>query len=135
MSHGQDDTANVLFSGDMSAAGLGLARRVLNDWATAQGLDEDTVRAIVLSGYEALANTVEHAYREDGGGPVELQAERTGDVVTVIVCDRGRWRPPTTEPTRRGRGLVLIHGLGTHADVDHSPNGTIITMTWRLFPT
>jgi hypothetical protein len=27
---------------------------------------------------------------------------------------------------------VLIHGLGTHADVRHSPTGTIVKMTWRL---
>lgn len=122
----------VLFSGDMSASGLGGARRLLNDWATAQGLDADTVYAIVLSGYEALANTVEHAYREDGGGPVDLHAQRTDDIVTVVVCDQGRWRPPSTQPNQRGRGLVLIHGLGTHADVRHSATGTIVKMTWQL---
>lgn len=122
----------VLFSGAMSAARLGPTRRLLNDWATAQGLDDDTVHAIVLSGYEALANTVEHAYREDGHGLVELHAQRTDGVVTVVVCDHGRWRAPSTEPNPRGRGLILIRGLGTHADVRHSPDGTTVSMTWRL---
>jgi serine/threonine-protein kinase RsbW len=130
VSHGSDDT--VLFSGDMSAARLGPARRLLNEWATARGLDADVVDAIVLSGYEALANTVEHAYRENGGGPVELHAQLTDDVVTIVVRDHGRWRAPATEPTQRGRGLVLIRRLGTDADVRHSPDGTIVRMTWRL---
>lgn len=132
MSQGPEDTTTVLFSGDMSAARLGPTRRLLNEWATAQGLDDDTVHAIVLSGYEALANTVEHAYREDGAGPVEVHAQRTGDVVTIVVYDHGRWRPPVTEPTPRGRGLILIRRLGTHADVRHSPDGTTVSMTWRL---
>jgi serine/threonine-protein kinase RsbW len=132
VSHGQEDTSTVLFSGDMSASRLGPARRLLTEWATAQGLDEDTVHAIVLSGYEALANTVEHAYREEGGGPVELHARRNGDVVTVIVHDKGQWRAPATEPNLRGRGLMLIRALGTNTDVQHSPNGTVIRMTWRL---
>jgi anti-sigma regulatory factor (Ser/Thr protein kinase) len=134
VSHGSEDTATVLFSGDISAPRLGPARRLLNDWATAQGLDADTVYAITLSGYEALANTVEHAYREQGRGPVELRAHRHDDLVTVIVCDHGQWRPPATEPQPRGRGLMLIHGLGTHADVHQSPTGTTITMTWQLAP-
>lgn len=122
----------MLFSGAMSASRLGPTRRLLSDWATAQGLDDDTIHAIVLSGYEALANTVEHAYREEGVGLVEIRAQRTGDAVTVVVCDHGQWRPPSTEPTPRGRGLMLIRGLGTHADVHHSPDGTIVSMTWRL---
>jgi serine/threonine-protein kinase RsbW len=122
----------VLFSGEMSASRLGPARRLLSDWATAQGLDDDTVHAIVLSGYEALANTVEHAYREEGSGPVELHARRAGDVVTVVVHDKGQWRAPATEPNSRGRGLMLIRALGTNTDVQHSPTGTIIRMTWQL---
>jgi len=132
VSHGADDAATVLFSGDLSAAQLGGARRLLTDWATTQGLDDDTVHAIVLSGYEALANTVEHAYREQTTGPVELHAHRAGDLVTIVVRDHGRWRPPSTETNLRGRGLMLIHRLGTHADVHHSPTGTTVTMTWRL---
>jgi anti-sigma regulatory factor (Ser/Thr protein kinase) len=127
-----EDTATMLFSGDMSAPRLGPTRRLLTDWATRQGLDEDTIQAITLSGYEALANTVEHAYREDGGGPVELQADRRDDVVTIVVCDHGQWRPPPAKPRLRGRGLMLIHRLGTHADVDRSPTGTTVTMTWQV---
>jgi serine/threonine-protein kinase RsbW len=132
VSHGLEDTATMLFSGDMSAQRLGPTRRLLNDWATEQGLDEDTVHAITLSGYEALANTVEHAYREDGSGPVQLRVHRGDDLVTVVVCDHGRWRPPSPTPRLGGRGLMLIHRLGSHADVHRSPDGTTVTMTWRL---
>ncbi|WP_133909418.1 ATP-binding protein [Actinophytocola oryzae] len=116
----------------MSAQKLGPVRQMLRDWATAQGLDEDTVHAIMLSGYEALANTVEHAYREQGSGTVEVHVDRSGDVVTVTVCDFGQWRDPAAPPGLRGRGLVLIDRLGTEAEVSTTGGGTEVRMTWRL---
>lgn len=122
----------VLFAGDLSARELAALRRRLDEWATTQALPADTVHAIVLSGYEALANTVEHAYRENQIGPVELSAARRADSVTVAVTDHGRWRPPSTEPTVRGRGLILIRGLCQQTDVKKTPTGTTVTMTWQL---
>ena len=107
-------------------------RRLLADWAAGEGLDEDTVDAIVLSGYEAMANTVEHAYREAGAGLVDVFADHADHVVTVTIADRGRWRTPPADPGGRGRGLVLIHGLGTEARVASSAAGTTVTMTWDL---
>jgi len=107
-------------------------RRLLADWAAGEGLDEDTVDAIVLSGYEAMANAVEHAYREQGAGPVDVYADHADAMVTVRVTDRGRWRAPPSDPGVRGRGLVLIHGLGSDARVASSEYGTTVTMTWDL---
>ena len=121
-----------LFEGQLSVQELSSVRHQLTSWAREAGLDQDTQYAVTLSGYEALANTVEHAYREEGSGPVELHARRAGDVVTVVVHDQGQWRAPATEPNSRGRGLMLIRALGTNTDVQHSPTGTVIRMTWQL---
>src|SRR4051812_41565400 len=107
-------------------------RRLLTDWAIAEDLDSDMVHAVVLSGYEVLANSVEHGYREHGGGPIELYAGRTDDLVTITVVDRGRWRTPPTQPRSRGRGLALVRGLSTTADITHSDHGTTVTLTWQL---
>jgi serine/threonine-protein kinase RsbW len=105
---------------------------LLTDWATAESLDADTVHAIVLSGHEALANSVEHGYRGHVGGLVELFADRTDDLVTVTVVDHGGWRTPPVDPGFRGRGLTLVRGLTTTADIARSDHGTTVTMTWQI---
>jgi len=105
---------------------------LLTDWATAESLDADMVYAIVLSGHEVLANSVEHGYRGCGGGLVELFADHTGDLITVTVVDHGGWRTPPADPGIRGRGLTLVRGLTTTADIASSDHGTTVTMTWDV---
>jgi serine/threonine-protein kinase RsbW len=121
-----------LFEGQLSVEELSSVRHQLTSWAREAGLDQDTQYAVTLSGYEALANTVEHAYREEGHGPVEVRAARLGRIVTVTVTDHGRWRAPDQDPGTRGRGLTLIRRLGSHADVAGTPKGTTVRMTWLL---
>lgn len=121
-----------LSTGVLSRHDLGPLRAVLTAWATTADLDAETVHAIVLSGYEVLANSVEHGYREHDGGLVELYAKRTDDLVTVTVVDHGHWRTPPTDPGLRGRGLALVRGLSTTTDITRSDHGTTVTMTWLL---
>jgi serine/threonine-protein kinase RsbW len=121
-----------VFDGTLSAGDLGTVRRRLAAWARDAGLDDDTVDAITLAGYEALANVVEHAYREAGRGKVEVHATRTGQVATVTVTDHGQWRRPKQDQGTRGHGLMLIKKLGNTADVTSTPTGTTIRMTWLL---
>jgi serine/threonine-protein kinase RsbW len=122
----------LLSTGMLSRDDLGPLRVVLTDWATTADLDAETVHAIVLSGYEVLANSVEHGYREHDGGLVELYAKRTDDLVTVTVVDHGRWRTPPAERGLRGRGLALVRGLSSTTDITRSDHGTTVTMTWLL---
>ena len=122
----------LLFNEVLSRDGLGPMRRLLTDWATTEGLDADMVHAVVLSGYEVLANSVEHGYREHGHGRIELYACHTDDPVTVTVVDHGQWRTPPSDPGFRGRGLALVRGLSTNAEVTRSDHGTTVMMTWQL---
>jgi anti-sigma regulatory factor (Ser/Thr protein kinase) len=122
----------LIFSRVLSRDGLGPMRRLLSAWATEEALDSETMHAIVLSGYEVLANSVEHGYREHDGGQVELYADRTGDRVTITVVDHGHWRTPATDPVLRGRGLALVRGLSNHAELTRSDHSTTVTMTWLL---
>jgi serine/threonine-protein kinase RsbW len=123
---------DLLFDEVLSREGLGPMRRLLSGWATEAGLDTDTIQAVVLSGYEVLANSVEHGYREAGHGPVELYARHENHRVTITVVDHGRWRTPLADPGFRGRGLELVRGLSDHAEVTRSDHGTTVAMTWRL---
>jgi len=122
----------LLANSVLSKDDLGPMRALLADWATTENLDTDTVHAIVLSGYEVLANCVEHGYRGHDGGQVELYADHTEDLVTVTVVDHGRWQTPAEAPGLRGRGLALVRGLSTSADITTSNRGTTVAMTWLL---
>jgi serine/threonine-protein kinase RsbW len=108
-------------------------RHALNDWATRIGLAAETVTDLVLAAYEAMANVVEHAYRDRVGGLLDLHAhaDHAHHTVTVTVTDYGRWRPPRCGPTPRGRGLNLIHGLTQHTEISPSEHGTTVAMTYH----
>lgn len=109
-------------------------RYALAEWAEHAGLPAEDREALVLASYEAMANTVEHAYVGQLQGVLDLRAVRdlARRCVTVTVTDFGRWKPPSAEPGTRGRGLRLIHGLTTTAAITPSTTGTTVVMSWPL---
>ncbi len=115
---------------------LASVRTEMQRWLEGHGIDDERCRDITLATYEALANSVEHAYGADGAREpatctVTLHVSVTGDrTVAVDVADHGRWTDHEDDP-RRGRGLPLIHALADHATVDTSPHGTVVTMRWN----
>jgi serine/threonine-protein kinase RsbW len=109
-------------------------RHALAEWAEEVGLAAADREALTLASYEAMANTVEHAYADQIEGVLDLKAVREpaqGRVV-VTVTDYGRWKPVPADPGTRGRGLPLIRGLTTTAAITPSPQGTTVSMSWPL---
>jgi serine/threonine-protein kinase RsbW len=107
-------------------------RRELTDWAARAGLSREILEAVTLAGYEAMANAVEHAYPAQDDDAVALHAKLADRLVTVTVTDWGRWREPPADPGHRGRGLILIDKLCTHAEITATETGTTVVMTWTL---
>ncbi|MET9002683.1 ATP-binding protein [Amycolatopsis sp. NPDC004169] len=105
----------------------GLAR-----WLGTLPLSPERREDIVLAGYEAMANSAEHAYPGGQPGPVDVRAEALPGRLTVTVTDYGTWRPPSGSNGLRGRGLLLIDTLADHCAQVHRNDGTTITMTWLL---
>lgn len=119
------------------AAELGPVRRALTEWAASTPLRPDQVEAFRLATYEAAANVVEHAYRRDRNGVLDLYTSYRPDqgAVTASVTDHGRWLPTLVDPhAPRGHGLPLINGLVDNARIATGPAGTTVSMTWRLGP-
>ena len=116
------------------AARLADLRHTLAQWATRIGLSEDDIEALVLASYEAMANTVEHAYHDQTQGLLDLSAQV--DVkqkhVVVTVTDYGQWQPPKPSGGLRGRGLSLIQGLTSTATITPTTDGTTVAMFWPL---
>jgi serine/threonine-protein kinase RsbW len=105
-------------------------RRALTRWLRTLGLSEERREDVVLAGYEAMANSAEHAYLDGEAGPVEVRAEAQDGRLTVTVTDYGTWRPPAAANGLRGRGLLLIDTLADHSAQVHREDGTTVTMTW-----
>ncbi len=104
-------------------------RRQLVEWARNEGIPADTISDIGLASYEAMANTVVHAYPTGTVGPLELHARLDTGSVVVTVADRGQWPGDERAEIRPGRGLDLISKL-SDAEVRHGDYGTTVRMSW-----
>ncbi|MCX6464184.1 MAG: SpoIIE family protein phosphatase [Pseudonocardiales bacterium] len=100
-------------------------RRAVERWAFATGLDADQADDLQFALGEAVANAIEHAYRERPRGEVAVGLTRRADgAVQVQVADSGSWRPAPPDPGFRGRGLEVIRAIGTDVDVAAGADGT-----------
>lgn len=109
-------------------------RHALAEWASRAGLSDEDTEALVLASYEAMANTVEHAYRDQTQGLLDVRGavdDAQGRVV-ITVTDYGQWQPPQPTNGLRGRGLPLIQGLTSTSTITPTASGTTVTMFWPL---
>ena len=107
-------------------AQIALLRADLRAWLGSHGVDSGDREAIVLACSEAVANSVEHGYRDNPFGVITVVATVTADAVEVRVADHGTWRGPVTD-VGRGRGLQMIHESMDEVLFDRG-DGTTVTM-------
>ena len=107
---------------------LGLAA-----WLGGLALERHQAEDVMLAAYEAMANTVEHAYR-GGPGDVEVRGAVADGRLTVTVTDWGSWKPYDEQDPARGRGLILVRGLSHGSELLHRDDGTTVQMAWRVRP-
>ena len=105
----------------------------LGAWIGGLGLDRHQTEDVMLASYEAMANTVEHAYR-GRAGDVDVRGELAGGRLVVTVTDWGRWKPYDASDPERGRGLILVRGLTDDSEVLHRQDGTTVRMVWFVPP-
>jgi serine/threonine-protein kinase RsbW len=105
---------------------IALLRKDLRGWLALHGVDDECAHNVLLACSEAVANAIEHGYRDDPFGQVEVTATVSPDAVEIQVADRGAWRPVRTD-VARGRGLQLIRQVMDHVAFDRTA-GTTVTM-------
>jgi anti-sigma regulatory factor (Ser/Thr protein kinase) len=108
---------------------MGRIRARLHRWAVEQAVPEDVLIDLQLAVGEAVANGVEHAYRDGEPGTVDVDLALTPRrnrqrVLRVRVADHGRWRPAPSAKGYRGRGLAMIQQLAEHVVVSATATGT-----------
>jgi serine/threonine-protein kinase RsbW len=134
-----------------------IARARLRGWLRAFQWPASRMDELVLAVSEAVSNCVEHGYRaltdtaEHAGDfsardmvdrlqqPVELYGHYVvnGDGyshVELTVRDHGQWRPPSTLPSTRGRGIALMRACVDEFDLQHSDEGTTVFLCSRSVP-
>ncbi len=115
-----------------AAEQLSGARHQLAAWLQAAAIPDGMAADIVLAVNEAAANSVEHAYRGHRPGKVEIEGENDGARVHVRVIDKGSWKAAPADPGLRGRGLVLIRTVSDWLEMDCTPSGTTVSMSFNV---
>ena len=78
---------------------LAVVREAMRSWLASAGVDAGDGEVVVLAAGELCANAVEHAYPAGSDAAVEVAlAREPGGGLTLVVRDRGRWRPPPADP-------------------------------------
>jgi PAS domain-containing protein/anti-sigma regulatory factor (Ser/Thr protein kinase) len=104
---------------------LASIRSDTRSWLASHGLESDDV--LIALG-EACANAVEHAYRDDRTGEVDIELADHGYYLTACVRDLGSWQPPDRQKVHGGRGNHIMKSLSIHFARESGPQGTTVTM-------
>jgi anti-sigma regulatory factor (Ser/Thr protein kinase) len=128
--HGESDVRLTLPARPENVA---VVRHVMGAFAEALHLPTSVVEDIRLAVTEACTNVVRHAY--DGEpGPLEIVIRPTGEMLDVIVSDRGRGTTAMS-PDRAGPGLglALIASLSHKVEIQNTPSaGSRLAMSFAL---
>ena len=83
---------------------------------------------------EACANAVEHAYREQRPGDLEIEMVLDNDLLLAEVRDFGRWRYSARDETarNRGRGTAIMEAVAERFTRRSSPAGTTVSLQLRV---
>jgi serine/threonine-protein kinase RsbW len=109
---------------------LRLVRQRLRGWLTVRRSSVGDTEALVLAVNEAVANAIEHGYRETSG-MVEVRGDSDGDLVEITIADRGSWREEEPDHAR-GRGMSLMRTLVDEVEVRPSAAGTTVVLRHTL---
>lgn len=126
--------AELLVTLPAEAVSIGVVRRRLREWMDGWDWPDEPVDEVVMAVNEAVANVVDHAYRDEvERGSVHVYAwittDGAGRRVVVSITDRGRWRPAPHDPGHRGRGLLMMSSCMASLHIEHSSGGTAVTMS------
>jgi serine/threonine-protein kinase RsbW len=88
-----------------------VARRAVTELCVALGVSDDVVSDVRIAVSEACANATLHAYLGREPGDFEVQAERDGEQLRVLVRDFGRGMLPRLDSPGLGVGLPIIASL------------------------
>jgi serine/threonine-protein kinase RsbW len=111
---------------------VAVVRHVLGAFAEALQLPDPVIEDMRLAVTEACTNVVRHAYADGEPGPVEILIRPQGDMLLVVVSDKGRGLGPGRDSAGPGLGLPLIAALSYSFEIEQVPdNGARLRMAFH----
>lgn len=108
--------------------------------AKTAGFGDADIYAIQLAVDEAVTNIIEHAYKHDESGNIDLKCESTNDGIKIVLHDHGcpfdpdtlpepRFNVPLEELKPRGLGVFLIRQMMDEVEYKfNSKKGNYLTL-------
>ena len=112
---------------------VAVVRHVFAGVGDVLGMDSSSLGRLRLALSEACTNVVVHAYDEDKGGTLEVDAIIEDRLLNVIVRDRGIGVRPRPDSPGLGMGLPLIAAVTDEVEiVGNEQRGNEVRMTFLL---
>jgi PAS domain S-box-containing protein len=122
---------DVKFAADVNQ--LAPSRAALRSWLVQAEVGPEQIQDILIAAGEAVANAIEHGYRDHTQGVVSVRVTAFADRLHVTVTDTGTWKSPETVANiSRGRGIVLMRGLMDEVNIESRAAGTTVNMCARI---
>lgn len=135
---GEPAAAPLVLNLEADAESIGVARRAVDAYATALGLEEGVRTEIQLAVSEACTNVVLHAYLDRPEGeprPMRLVASHRGNELVIDVEDEGRGMVPRPDSPGLGLGLVVMARVAARCTIVTPPDrraGAAIHLEFHL---
>lgn len=110
-----------------------VARNAVKDFLKGLGADPGALADVLLAVSEVVTNCVVHAYRDQPGGTVDIEARRSGDKLVLSVADDGSGMAPRHDSPGLGLGLPLVGRVAERVDITaQAGGGTRVSMSFDL---
>jgi serine phosphatase RsbU (regulator of sigma subunit)/anti-sigma regulatory factor (Ser/Thr protein kinase)/transcriptional regulator with GAF, ATPase, and Fis domain len=108
-------------------------RIALRNWLTRAGMKARQAMNVLIATGEAVANGIEHGYRQGPAGTIRVTATALADQVQLAVIDNGSWKPVQSDgSSNRGRGIALMRELMDDVVITRDAGGTAIHLSVRI---
>lgn len=108
-----------------------ISRAIIADELERRGIANERRFGVTVALGEAVANAIEHAYREGAPGLVRFEIQQESGLLTVVVEDFGHWRPFVARE-ERGRGIDLMHKFMDGVQIRSASGSTRILLSANL---
>jgi anti-sigma regulatory factor (Ser/Thr protein kinase) len=95
------------------------------------GVEGERRFGVLVALGEAIANAIEHAYRDSQPGLIRLELTDQGKHFVLSIEDFGRWRP-FVRREERGRGIEMMHAFVDRVQIQSTRESTRIVLKAEL---
>ena len=108
-----------------------LSRAIVGRKLNELDIDPERRFGVLVALGEAVANAIEHAYRDEEPGLIKLELTDEGKHFVLCVEDFGRWRP-FVRREERGRGIEMMHAFMDRVQIQSTRESTRIILKTEL---